>query len=47
MVRLHIIIAIDIAVKEKAFIPGIGRYKEADEGYLKLSKPPTSLKRHR
>ncbi|CDW83400.1 UNKNOWN [Stylonychia lemnae] len=38
---------VDIAVKKKKFVPGIGTYKELDKGYQALSKPPTSLRRYR
>ena len=33
--------------RSKSAIPGVGKYKETERGYLILSKPPTSLMRRR
>ena len=30
---------IDLAVKSRQIVPGIGKYKETDKGYEALSKP--------
>lgn len=38
---------VDDEVKIKSFMPGVGKYKETEKGYLALSKPPTSLRRIR
>jgi hypothetical protein len=38
---------VDIVVKKKKGIPGVGVYKETEKGYKALSKPPTSLRRYR
>jgi hypothetical protein len=38
---------VEQAAKRKAFIPGIGKYKEVDRGYKILSRPCTSLRRLR
>ena len=38
---------VDQEVKNKAFMPAVGRYKDLEKGYNALSKPPTSLKRRR
>lgn len=38
---------IDLHTKNKSFLPGVGNYKKADDGYLRLSKPTTSLRKHR
>ena len=33
--------------RSKSAVPGVGKYKETERGYLILSKPPTSLMRRR
>lgn len=33
--------------KNKSFLPGVGHYKKLEDGYSRLSKPTTSLRRHR
>ena len=33
--------------KSKSAVPGVGKYKETERGFLILSKPPTSLMRRR
>jgi hypothetical protein len=38
---------VDLEVKRKSFIPGIGKYKDIEKGYKILSAPPMSLRRHR
>ena len=38
---------VDDEVKLKGFVPGIGKYKDVEKGYKALSRPPTSLRRHR
>lgn len=44
---ISLLTSIDIAVKDKSYIPGIGKYKDTEKGYQSLSKPPTSLRRYR
>ena len=38
---------VDIHVKSKSYIPGIGKYKDIEKGLDYLSKPPTSLRKNR
>lgn len=38
---------LDMVAKKKAFVPGIGKYKEVDRAYKILSRPCTSLRRLR
>jgi hypothetical protein len=41
------ILLIDEEVRNKKFIPGIGKYTEVEKGYKILSRPVTSLRRRR
>jgi hypothetical protein len=38
---------VDLEVKKRGFVPGIGKYKEVEKGLRYLSKPITSLRRLR
>lgn len=38
---------LDLEVKRKSFVPGIGKYKDLEKGYNILSTAPTSIRRRR
>ena len=38
---------VDIAVKAKDYLPGVGEYKNIEKGYARLSTSPASIRRHR
>lgn len=40
-------VVIDDYSKSKAIIPGVGHYQKVDDGYKRLSKLPTSLRKMR
>lgn len=29
----HLILCVDITVKDKSFVPGVGKYKDTEKGY--------------
>ncbi len=38
---------LDITMRLKSSVPGVGKYKDTEKGLMILSKPPTSLRRLR
>jgi hypothetical protein len=38
---------VDDEVKNKGFVPGIGKYKDIEKGYKMMSKMPISMRRNR